>query len=88
MANNSFPDDFPKVGSIVRVTFPDGLVTETIVRQRSIVPKGQVEIHLWGKALGGYDRKLIFRENTWFASYTDDTMTDAPTVVSELVVID
>ena len=88
MANNPFPDDFPKVGSIVRVTFPDGLVTETIVRQRSVVPKGQMEIHLLGKSLGGYSRKLIFREKTWFASYTDDVMTDAPTVISELVVMD
>ncbi|MBU0613568.1 hypothetical protein KKB10_06200 [Patescibacteria group bacterium] len=88
MPDNVFPDNVPEVASRVRVTFPNSMVVETFVRQRSVMPPdGQIQIHLWGKNFEQYSRMLDLKDGEWFTSLTDDVMSGLPMEV-KLVELD
>ncbi|MFA6392362.1 MAG: hypothetical protein WCW66_06535 [Patescibacteria group bacterium] len=65
-----FPEEIPLVLTFVSVTFPTGLVAETLVCQRTIrvQPMLEYQITLWGKDFDGFDQVLTFRDGKWFAT--------------------
>jgi hypothetical protein len=72
-----FPEEIPYFMEVVCVTFPTGLVAETLVRQRTIrVQPLEYQITLWGKDFDGYDRTLTFRDGKWYATHPEHPGTE------------
>jgi hypothetical protein len=73
-----FPDNVPSAGTLIQLGFPDGLVTETFVRQRSFNAAGEIMIHLGGKEFGPFGRTLtLLEDGTWTATRLDNMMIHA-----------
>ncbi|MFA6525477.1 MAG: hypothetical protein WCT33_04405 [Patescibacteria group bacterium] len=77
--SNPFPDFVPGIGDVLLLTYPCGMVTEVVVRQRTIKPDGQIQINLWmshhDSGPNDYSRVLTFTEGKWYATRLGDQTT-------------